>query len=366
MLPPGGEMPNFTDPPSLHRWTLGVGITSMVLMTLAVTVRIYTKAVVVRDVRHEDYVAIFSLAGFLTYGVMYIYLSSLGMTRDLWNIRAIDVPYMLYMTNIFQLVYPVAMGAAKYFICVQLKRIFCPPHSMRSAVWWLLQGLIATTIMYYIACFFTFLFQCVPREKIWNPMLDGKCIDGTGGMLSAGLINLILDLGLLIVPCWAIWHLQMPMKRKLGAISIFSVGIFTCAIAAAGVAYRIPLLREQNQTRAAAYVGLWTYAEIVGTLVVGCMPMFPRFYEHSRIIQGPLSGLRSIKSFISSSTTSTSRGTKGSKSLQVSSETTPSKSEEKIVITSHFIRNEGHQDDEYIELRDSYTTKPNWRAFDAV
>jgi hypothetical protein len=33
----------------------------------------------------------------------------------------------------------------------------------------------------------------------------------------------------------------------------------TCAIAAAGVAYRIPLLREQNQTKAIADVGLWTY-----------------------------------------------------------------------------------------------------------
>lgn len=117
------------------------------------------------------------------------------------------------------------MGAAKYFICVQLKRIFCPPGSSKGKVWWALQILIAATVGYYISCFFTFLFQCIPREKIWHPMVEGRCIDNKGGVLSAGLINLILDLGLLLVPCWAIWHLQMPLKRRLGAISIFSVGV---------------------------------------------------------------------------------------------------------------------------------------------
>jgi hypothetical protein len=142
-----------------------------------------------------------------------------------------DVPFDIgrltwsKMANIFQLVYPVAMGAAKYFVCVQLKRIFCPHSSLRSAVWWALHGLIAASIMYYISCFFTFLFQCVPREKIWNPAVEGKCIDNNAGVLSAGLINLILDVGILIVPCWAIWHLQMPMQRKMGAVSIFAVGI---------------------------------------------------------------------------------------------------------------------------------------------
>lgn len=132
---------------------------------------------------------------------------------------------ILQLSNVFQVVYPPAMGAAKYFICVQLKRLFCPHGSSAGRVWWALQTVIVATIAYYISCFFTFLFQCVPREKIWNPMVEGRCIDNMAGVLSAGLINLILDLALLTIPCWAIWHLQMPLKRKLGAMSIFAVGI---------------------------------------------------------------------------------------------------------------------------------------------
>lgn len=115
------------------------------------------------------------------------------------------------------------MLCAKYFILIQLKRIFCPP-GIRGPVWWTIYALVAATVMYYISCFFTFLFQCVPREKIWNPTIDGFCVNNNGAVLSAGLINLLLDLSILITPIWAIWHLRMPLKRKLGVISIFAVG----------------------------------------------------------------------------------------------------------------------------------------------
>ncbi|KAK8926688.1 hypothetical protein VCV18_003149 [Metarhizium anisopliae] len=190
LKPPAGIESNFIDPPSLHAWTLGVGTTCMAIMTLAVAIRTYTKAIIIKEMRHEDYVAIVAL-----------------------------------LCNVFQMIYPPSMGAAKYFVCIQLKRIFSPRRSSGGAVRWALNGLIAATIMYSIACFFTFTFQCIPRDKIWNPEVAGKCIDNSAGVLSAGLINLLLDLGILVVPVWAIWHLQMPLKRKIGAMSVFAIGI---------------------------------------------------------------------------------------------------------------------------------------------
>jgi hypothetical protein len=127
------------------------------------------------------------------------------------------------LLNVLQVIYGPAMLAAKYFIIIHLKRIFCPPGP-RTAVWWAFNGLIVISVSYYISCFFTFLFQCIPREKIWNPALEGRCIDNNGGVLSAGIINLVIDCGVLFTPIWAIWHLNMPLKRKLGVIAIFAVG----------------------------------------------------------------------------------------------------------------------------------------------
>src|SRR4051794_4089764 len=67
------------------------------------------------------------------------------------------------LMNAIQVEYGPAMLCAKYFVITQLKRIFCP-RGMKGVVWWALHALAAVTIVYYISSFFTFLFQCMPRE----------------------------------------------------------------------------------------------------------------------------------------------------------------------------------------------------------
>lgn len=183
-------------------------------------------------------------AGFLSWMAIALHMSSLGYTRDLWNIRAIDIPRYFYVNflvliscepyayhqvqqflNIVTVVYSPSVCASKYFICIQLKRIFCPPGSQKDVVWWAFQILSLMIVAHYIALFFAFLFQCIPREKIWNTVLQGRCIDISAGFLSAGIINLIFDMGILCLPIWVIWHLHMPLERKLGVLSLFGVGI---------------------------------------------------------------------------------------------------------------------------------------------
>ncbi|OTA81548.1 hypothetical protein M434DRAFT_37508 [Hypoxylon sp. CO27-5] len=351
--PPPGVISNFVNPPSLHAATVGVGVTTMVLLTLFIGIRTYTKSWIMKDFQHEDYFAIVAWIGLIAWAAIYIYLSAIGLTRDLWNIRAVDMSHMLYLMNVFQVIYPPTMLAAKYFILIQLRRIFCPTRA-RNPVWWVLHGLAVANILYYIACFFTFLFQCVPREKIWNPTVDGTCIDNDAATVVAGVLNLTLDVGIFITPIWAIWLLQMPMKRKLGVLSLFGVGLFTCTIAALGVAYRVPLTTDADTTHAIAVVGLWTYAELVGTILVGCMPMFPRFYDHLQKVQLHVQfpNLRfSTKNLVSDN----------SKRIDASDP----KSTERITVSAHFSENT-MQHTEYYELRDGNQGSTKWRSLEAV
>ncbi len=54
MLPPPGHTPNYVDPETMHPIVLGIGITSIVLMVIAVLIRVYTKAVIMKDMRVEE------------------------------------------------------------------------------------------------------------------------------------------------------------------------------------------------------------------------------------------------------------------------------------------------------------------------
>lgn len=117
------------------------------------------------------------------------------------------------------------MGAAKYFVCVQLLRIFCPLGSRKTLVWWALNILITIIVSYYFSLFISFILQCIPREAIWNTAVQGRCVDTGAIAVSTGTMNLILDVVILCVPLWAIGNLHLSLKLKLGAASVFAVGI---------------------------------------------------------------------------------------------------------------------------------------------
>ena len=55
--------------------------------------------------------------------------------------------------------------------------------------------------------------------------MDGHCINIAAAIIFGGAMNLFLDLGMLITPIWAIFRLQLPMRRKVGVSAVFAVGI---------------------------------------------------------------------------------------------------------------------------------------------
>lgn len=282
MLSPSGDPPNFDNPESLHSVVFAIGVGTIVLMTTALGIRIYTKAILLKEMRVEDYLAIIGTVGIITWDAMLIVVSADGFSRHMWNVRFADVPHFSYMSYLAEITNAPTMFAAKASILFQFRRLFCPGQ-IRDSTFWMIHTLLFMCAAYYISAIFTFTFQCTPREKPWTPFLEGHCINVAAAIVAQGAINLFFDIGILITPLWAIWRLQLPLKRKLGISAVFGVGILTCSIATAGVVFRVPLLRNPDLTWIITKVGIWTMIEYCGTILVGCMPSFPRFFMH---IQG--------------------------------------------------------------------------------
>jgi hypothetical protein len=78
--------------------------------------------------------------------------------------------------------------------------------------------------IFYTSLFFSYVFQCWPREKIWlGDTVAGKCTNAIQVNLSSGVLNIVSDVEALLIPTWAIWHLSLSMKRKLAALAVFGV-----------------------------------------------------------------------------------------------------------------------------------------------
>ena len=63
-------------------------------------------------------------------------------------------------------------------------------------------------ILFYVIITFLTIFQCSPKEKAWNLLiLDGYCLDINAATLASGIINIISDFALLLLPQGVIWKL---------------------------------------------------------------------------------------------------------------------------------------------------------------
>lgn len=54
MLPPPGHTPNFDSPEDMHQTVFAVGVATMILTVTALAIRIYTKAVILKEMRAEE------------------------------------------------------------------------------------------------------------------------------------------------------------------------------------------------------------------------------------------------------------------------------------------------------------------------
>ena len=84
---------------------------------------------------------------------------------------------------------------------------------------------MGANVVFFTILFFMEIFTCIPREKIWNPMVPGTCIDIQNTFVATGVINVCDDFIILILPVYWVWLLQISTKRKVGISLIFAAGL---------------------------------------------------------------------------------------------------------------------------------------------
>lgn len=261
----------------LLKLAIATSTITLTLMVFAVIARITAKAFVVKKIHLEDYALMFALVGVAAWTSLYLAAGNYGLGLHIEDVPVDDLSQFLYLCNVAEIIYGPVTFAAKWSVLLQQRRIFAP--TKRGGVYWTINVLTYMTFAFYLATTFSFIFQCWPREAIWNLRVKGTCIDAIAATFSCGVINLLSDTATLALPLWAIWHLQMPIKRKLPVYAIFGTGLFACVMGSMGVAYRVQLLHSIDFTYIITQVGLWTLAEFCAVIVVGCMPSMPHFFR---------------------------------------------------------------------------------------
>ncbi|KAI1819399.1 hypothetical protein F4861DRAFT_534477 [Xylaria intraflava] len=245
--PPPGTQSNFINPPDQLAAVYVTSAIVLALPTIGVSARLFVKLFVIPGHRTEDYLCYFAYASFVPYVAVILHLSGLDLTRHMYDITLAQIPKILYWTNIVYCIYSIPTAAAKLSVLFQLKSIFTT--GSRNAVYWVIVVSIVINVIFYASLFFSYVFQCWPREKIWlGDAVAGRCTDAAKVNLSSGILNIISDVEALLIPTWAIYHLSMPIKRKLAALSVFGVSLIAIGIGIGGLSIRITLLTDIDET----------------------------------------------------------------------------------------------------------------------
>ncbi|KAI9705072.1 MAG: hypothetical protein M1836_006855 [Candelina mexicana] len=294
--PPAGVRPNFVDP--INRGEIhAAGATAIIVaMVILVTNRQYTKYFIIRKLGWDDLTCLLAEVITIIRIVILEYLlmdiwSALGHW-DLYLLSLCGVQWAGYITI---LLVPLAMIFTKLTFFLMYLQLFQPLIWLRICVY---IGATITTLLYAA----TAISQAVvfrPRKLqsfAAAPLLQkpGQARISQVMALLLACVGLSTDLYLLIVPITAVLQLQLPLRRKVGVVLMFSTGLL------------VLVNRSDDYTWTLLPANLWTIAEIGVGLCCVSMPALSKMLSHHQPYE-------KLKSRISSRQVSTKRRvTKGS------------------------------------------------------
>ncbi|KAF2235206.1 hypothetical protein EV356DRAFT_566623 [Viridothelium virens] len=123
--------------------------------------------------------------------------------------------------------------------------------------------------------------QCTPIESLWEPLIPGKCIDRQWFILGIGIPNVLIDVGIFLLPVHSVWNLQMPITRKAAVLGIFGVALF--AVCCSIIRLSFVTIEFGGNDLYAWVVGLmWSTAEIDVAAICSCLPVLKPLFCTTR------------------------------------------------------------------------------------
>ncbi|KAI3316487.1 hypothetical protein HD806DRAFT_552654 [Xylariaceae sp. AK1471] len=269
LQPPSSIHPNFDNPPNENVYAYLALILGVTIASVVALLRVYSRLIHLKVVHLADYI------GLAAFGV---YLALVYLLFDLLNTTGFFVhQWDLHVKELikFNRLYCVTIATIKSAIIVEWVFIFVPAHT-RNSFYWVSYILLWVHILFYLAIIIFLNTACHPHDKLWNPLLPGKCISTTFSGTLLASVNLAVDIILFILPQRVIWGLRMSFRKKLGVSLIFLVGILAIISASFKVSAAIPYNRSNDTTYSFAALVLWSFSEASCGIIIFCLPSIPK------------------------------------------------------------------------------------------
>ncbi|KAF6811587.1 CFEM domain-containing protein [Colletotrichum musicola] len=244
-----------------------------VLPTVFIGIRIANKIVNPSPLGADDYTAFIGYICTVPL-VPIIYRSlDIGLGNPVWTVELFGITEFFKMLFATQVLYITGLALVKASILFFLLRIF-PSRGFRRVLWGtqIFNGLVG---LIYILLTFT---MCRPLSAVWLKWSYEKntkapqCYNYNLIIITHALINIVLDVWMLLLPLTQLYKLKLVLRKKIGVMMMFSVGVFLVAVSAVRIRTMVRFVTVVNVTTEALWVYVWTFTELCVGVFVACMP----------------------------------------------------------------------------------------------
>ncbi|KAI9755041.1 MAG: hypothetical protein M4579_004444 [Chaenotheca gracillima] len=274
--PPPGVTPNFAGPVSINAYNVATQGLVLGITSSCVLMRLYTKYFIKHAFGSEDWASMVAWFGAITYSSIALTLGEWGAGVHQWDVPITKITRFAQLVYVDQILYGIVVFVTKVSILLLFLRIFGPKQIL---IWstWILIGVMAA---YYLAATLAKVLICTPIKKQWEPEVPGFCLNTNAIFLTDCIFSIVSDFYILITPMPLIWNLRMPVRRRLGVMSVFAMGIFACLASILRTYYTLRPSNELDTTYRLIPIMLWSLAEINLGIISSCLPILPSLFRH--------------------------------------------------------------------------------------
>ncbi|CAJ2509836.1 Uu.00g057360.m01.CDS01 [Anthostomella pinea] len=244
---------------------------------LCLAIRLWVRYSTATELAMDDLVVVLMLLVLIAFVGLGQYVRFTAIGFDIWNLDEATVTIALKLFFIDELLYTVVLALCRVGILMFLIRVFSSVRNFATICYIVMAWVVVSAVVIVLMT----VFQCWPIPYNWlgwkGEFGSHQCLDLNVLGYVAGGLGIGQDLVILLIPLPVITSLQMPLKRKLFTLFMFSLGSFALAISCIRLRYLVQFRKSRNPTYDYTDAVIWTELEVYVTVIVLCLPSIRTF-----------------------------------------------------------------------------------------
>ncbi|KAL5120454.1 hypothetical protein ACEQ8H_001744 [Pleosporales sp. CAS-2024a] len=269
--PPAGQVSDFVNPVSLAPAKIAVISILLLWASIFTAGRFYVN---LRKLTKADYFALVSLLISIT--ILGLMCSETRSDRHMWDIPAcfIDGKFSRMVFFFPGILFNAGSFFAKASIFLLFHQIFTIQKTTRIAI---KIGHVFNFLIYAVGFATAIVYEAPRPGESWAAILDGRLmIPLHWWQAQAGLV-VVLDIYIFVLPLPNLWKLQVPLRRRIPALAVFSLALMGIGASIASLIERIFIGTVLDQTWISSILSLCSAVELNVAIIVSSGPGFASF-----------------------------------------------------------------------------------------